>query len=184
MRRWLYIISIVIMVVALILYFIYSSNLIEKLQEEKVVLNKSLNTLQVRFDNLLINYSFLVNKNFTVELNEPTYEQVKVSLGEMKGSKLEGNCLDKTKYVQDHFYNEGLQCYVVISNYRGGFGHSTVAFNTEIGWVYVEPETMTEIKIAKDMPYYIPMRAYEGPVGMTARDFVEKNIVTQLVILR
>jgi hypothetical protein len=119
-----------------------------------------------------------------IELDNPAYEQVNLILQELKGIKIDGNCLDKTKYVQDYFYDKGLQCYVVISNYQGGFGHSTIAFNTEKGWVYVEPDGMIEIKIAKDLPYYIPMRTYEGPVGMTAQQFAEKNTVTQLIILR
>ena len=93
--------------------------------------------------------------------------------------------VEKTKRVQDYFFERGLQCYVVVSNYEGGFGHSTVAFNTkDKGWIHVEPDGMAEIKIAVNLPYYIPNRVYEGPVGMTAQQFAEDHTVIQLMILR
>jgi len=203
MRKWLYVICIAVMVGALVFYYVYTSGLVKQLQADKEVMGQTIvelntkyaelqakydllqsgyNVLQVKYDTLAQKYGVLVNH--TVALSEPTYEQVNKSLLEMKGVKIEGNCVDKVKYVQDHFYNDGLQCYVVVTNYKGGFGHATVAFNTDKGWVYVEPETMSEIKIAQDKPYYIPMRAYNSPVGMTAQQFIEDNTVTQLVVLR
>lgn len=119
-----------------------------------------------------------------INLDDPTYKQVVDNLAELKWVKIEGNCLDKTKYVQDYFYKKGLQCYVVVSNYKGGFGHSTVAFNTEKGWMYVEPERMAEIPIEVGKPYYIPMKVYNSKPDSTAQDFIEDNTVTQLIIFR
>lgn len=147
------------------------------LLDEYNVLFEQNGTLQGSIDRLQEKYK-------ASALDEPTYLQVKESLLEMKGVKIEGNCLDKVKYVQDYFYDKGLQCYVVVTNYKGGFGHATVAFNTEKGWIHVEPETMAEIRIAVDMPYYLPNRAYEGPVGMTAQQFAENHTVIQMMILR
>jgi hypothetical protein len=157
---------------------------LRQLRDDKAALSSSLSDLQAKYDELRTNYNILKDKHYDVELNNPTYEQVKISLQQMKGIKVEGNCLDKTKYVQDHFYNEGIQCYIVIANLKRGEGHAIVAFNTEQGWVYAEPDGMAEVKIAKDLPYYIPNRAYEGPVGMTAQGFSESMTVIQLIKMR
>jgi cell division protein FtsB len=198
MRKWLYVISIAIMVVGLIFYWIYTSGIVKQLQEENVGLSNTVSSLQAEirvltdevtglqadYDKLRSEYEVVVSGKYDVQLNEPTYEQVKESLLEMEGVKIEGNCVDRVKYVQDYFYDKGLQCYVVVTNYKGGFGHVTAAFNTEKGWVYVEPDGMQEIKIAVNRPYYIPMRAYSGKVGMTAQEFIEDNTVIQLVVIR
>jgi len=180
MKKWAYVICIAVIVGTLIFYYISTQALVNQLKNDIMVLKVELTLLQS--ENIKLQRELDDANSYNIKLNEPTYEQVKTILKELKSS--EGNCLDKTKYVQDAFYNKGLQCYIVISNYQGGFGHSTVAFNTEKGWIYVEPDGMIENKIAVDLPYYIPMRAYEGPVGMTAQEFAEKNTVIQLMILR
>jgi hypothetical protein len=180
MKKCIYVICIAVIVGTLIFYYISTQSLVNQLKDSLTVSNMVVSDLQYEYSKLKQMYDSVPTYN--IKLNEPTYEQVKEVLKDLKA--LDGNCLDKTKYVQDAFYDKGLQCYIVISNYKGGFGHSTVAFNTEKGWIYVEPDGMEEIKIVKDMPYYIPNRVYEGPVGMTAQDFAEKNTVTQLMILR
>lgn len=173
-----------LMVTALSPYVVSREILISELSDNQTRLVNELDTLNEEYAELSGKYNELVNKQFDIGLNNPTYEQVKILIGELKSVSIGGNCLDKVKYTQDCFFDKGLQCYVAISNYKGGFGHSTVAFNTDKGWVYVEPDGMMEIEIAKDMPYYIPYRAYDTPVGMTAQKFIEDNTVIQLVVFR
>ena len=112
-----------------------------------------------------------------IKLNEPTYGEVIQILKELNGLKVDGNCCNYSEYVQGYFYNNGLQCYIVITNFKGGDGHVSVALNTkDKGWVYVEPIVLGEYNPVMGKPYL--------PLGLLSKGTVDDKVVTQLVVLR
>jgi len=177
MRKWLYVICIAVIVGVGIFYYLSTNGLVKQLQSDKVALTESLTELQAKYDVLQAKYDILINKHFDVELNNPTYAQVKEGLSELKGIKVDGNCCNYAKCTQDYFYNRGLQCYIVISNRKNGDGHVSVAFNTiDKGWIYAETQVMVEYPIKEGESYY--------PPGIMMIGTAEDVKVTQVVIMR
>jgi hypothetical protein len=164
MRKWLYVLSIAVIIGALIFYYISTQSLVNGLKADSLALIESLNKIQEKYDAI------------DVKLNNPTYEQVKSGLVELKSAKVEGNCCNYAKCVQDYFYDKGLQCYIVISNRKNGDGHVSVAFDTDKGWIYAEPQVMAEYPIKEGESYY--------PPGVMMLGTAEDVKVTQLVIMR
>jgi transcriptional antiterminator len=153
------------------------TTLTNELNSERIVFTGKLNKLQVEYDSLL-------SKQYDIKLNEPTYKQVKDGLSELKGIKIEGNCIDLSKYVQNYFFDRGLQCYIVISNYQSKNGHMSVVFNCkDKGWVFVEPNGMLELPVVVGKPYYAGGAVFDTGY-ITAEQFVNSMTIIQSEVLR
>ncbi|MFA5306544.1 MAG: hypothetical protein WC365_03780 [Candidatus Babeliales bacterium] len=161
MKKWLYVASIAVIVAVWIFYFISTRSLIAELTENQTVLANSLSELQKR--------------HYDIALNNPTYAQVQVGLEDLKTT--DGNCCDHSKQIQDYFFKNGYQCYIVVMNWKNNDGHVCVAFDTiDQGWVYIEPQNKSEVTVELGKSYNVP--------GVLYMNTLADRVITQRVIYR
>lgn len=114
---------------------------------------------------------------YDIQINEPSYDTVLSLIKEVP--QVEGNCCDKSKAIQNYFYDKGYQCYIVITNRANDDGHISVAFNTEQGWKYFEPETKLECPIALNEVWNPTNIVFIG-----SQSDPKNRVITQLTIMR
>ena len=112
-----------------------------------------------------------------IVLRNPTVTQVNQILAEIDIEKVEGNCCDKSKYIQDYFYDRGYQCWIVVQNWQNGEGHISVSFQIgEDEWLDIEPSNLAECSVMKDKTY--------SPDRLILPGTIEDRIVIQFVRFR
>lgn len=92
---------------------------------------------------------------FDVKLNNPTYAQLQQFLKDNKAlTECQGNCVERAIDLNDAADEAGWNSYVVLLNDMSGKGHVITAFNTkDKGLIYIEPQTLWEVKVEKNFDY-------------------------------
>lgn len=127
---------------------------------ELSALQATLFNLQVNYDRLTTGYGYV--------LRDPSYREVKKFLADDETSKreyLEGayTCVDFAAAVKANAAKKGIRCAYVVIEYRGGAGHTIVAFDTtDEGLVFIEPQFDWEVEPEIGKRYY---RCVKPPPG-------------------
>lgn len=106
------------------------------------------------------------------ELRNPLLLAVKMFLADVRSwyhQYIEGRyvCADFTQEVVNRATERGMRCgYVVISFKNSSIGHAIVAFQTDYGLIYIEPQSGEEVDV-------IIGRHYQYNPGVTENDCIE-----------
>lgn len=111
------------------------------------------------------------------ELTNPLLLSVKMFLAEIrvwrnKYREDEYVCSDFSQEIVDGATERGMRCgFVSISFERNPVGHAIVAFETDHGLIYIEPQSGEQVDVRLGRPYHTGAKGFE-----------ENNIITSIVI--
>ncbi len=118
-----------------------------------------LNETKAQLLNLQVNYQRLT-RGYGYVLRDPSYEEMKDFLARDRTSEREYQegvyvCVDFAQDVKANAARERLRCAYVVIEYRGGTGHSIIAFDTtDRGLVFIEPQFDWEVEPEVGRRYY------------------------------
>lgn len=116
-------------------------------------------SLKAELFNLRVNYGRLTT-GYGYVLRDPSYQEMKNFLAQDKTSEreyVEGKyvCVDFAAAVKANAAKEGIRCAYVVIEYRGGTGHTIIAFDTtDQGLVFIEPQFDWEVEPEIGRRYY------------------------------
>jgi hypothetical protein len=148
-----------------------SEELVESLEAE-------LFNLQVNYERLTTGYGYV--------LRDPSYQEMKGFLARDKTSEQEYEeseytCVDFAADVKANAAKEEIRCVYVVIEYRGGAGHSIVAFDTtDQSLVFIEPQFDWEVEPEIGKCYY---QCVNPPPGhyMAKPDY--DDTITRIIVI-
>jgi hypothetical protein len=81
------------------------------------------------------------------QTRDPTYSEMKTFLRRDKTDEnryvpITYDCDDFAADVKKNAYNQGIRCFLVLMEFKGGSGHAVVSFNTkDQGMIFIEPQS-------------------------------------------
>lgn len=141
-------------------------------------LEATLSNLQVNYDRLTTGYGYV--------LTDPGYQEVgsflaRDSTSEREYVENEYVCVDFAADVKANATEEEIRCAYVVIEYRGGTGHSIIAFDTtDQGLVFIEPQSDWEVEPEIGQRYY---RCVRPPPGHYMAKPSYDDTITRIIII-